>query len=87
MRVRSACVAILLAVGMTACSRHHDRDGRRDQRADDTVAREAGRAAYHAAQGARKAAAAAGRTLDRAGHDAKQGWDDASREHKSRRSE
>jgi hypothetical protein len=85
MRSRTAIAAAALALALTACS--HKRDdaaARKDRNAGDSIAREAGKAAYHAAQGTRKVAEAAGRALDRASHDARQGWNDASREKKDK---
>jgi hypothetical protein len=46
--------------------------------------RQAGRAAYDAAQKAEQAAKTLGREVQRAGKDAQQGWDEAKHEHEQK---
>src|SRR5579872_239957 len=86
MRLRIAVIAGLVVVGLAACDRNtpqesqRERDQTRDQTSDERM-RQAGRSAYDAAQKAQDAAQELSRQVERAGKEARQGWDDAKREH------
>jgi len=75
MRLGTAVLACLIAVGLTSCS----------QQKKDAAERDAGRAAYHASQGAKKALKEIGHELHQAGQQAHQGWTEASRDAKAKR--
>jgi len=86
MRIRTACLIGVLAVALSACSRQATQQSQTD--ADQKSAehmRQAGRAAYNAAQKAEDAARDLSRQVERAGKEAQQGWDEAKREHEQQK--
>jgi hypothetical protein len=70
-------VFFVLPLLLTACSPPQPK---RVEGNPDSAAGKAGHAAYAAAQETKKLAREAGRKLDKAGHDAREGWKEAERE-------
>ena len=82
MPVRTAMTAAMLIFGLAACDRpvNHETQRDRDEKTDEHM-RQAGRSAYEAAQKAQGAAEDLSRLVERAGKEAREGWDEAKREH------
>jgi len=74
MRITSAILTCFIALALASCTQQTKEDNER----------QAGRAAYHAAQGAKKAVEKAGHELRVAGEQAHQGWKEAKHEHKEK---
>ena len=74
MRITNAMLFCFMALALASCS----------QQTKEQNEREAGRAAYHAAQGAKKAVEKAGHELRVAGEQAHQGWKEAKHEQKEK---
>jgi hypothetical protein len=70
MRLSNAILACSISLGLWSCS----------QQSKEHTEREAGKAAYHAAQVAKTAAAKAGREMRVAGEQAYKGWKQAQRD-------
>ena len=75
MRFCTAVLICLIPFALTSCSQQNKEHAERD----------AGKAAYHAAEGAKKAAEKAGHELRVAGEQAHQGWKEAKHEDKEKR--
>jgi len=86
MKTRTAAIAAMLVFGLAACERPAAQETReqRDQRTDDQM-RKAGRSAYDAAQRAEEAAKELSRQVERAGKEAREGWDQAKHEHEQKK--
>ncbi len=74
MRIRAAILTGILALTLGACAR---RDESRPNHSTNAAARDAGKAAYHLAQGTKKVAKEAGHQIRVAGEQAMEGWDQA----------
>ena len=79
---------LVLLIGIAACDRSVPQESQRerDQKSDERM-RQAGRSAYDAAQKAEEAARELSRQVERAGKDARQGWDEAKRDHERQKKE
>ena len=83
---QSACLLLVAAaMSLTAClpSRDGESEGQRHTDAN-TPAGKAGKAAHELAVKSGKAAAAAGRQLSKAAHQAHEGWEESAREDKAK---
>lgn len=74
MRISHVILVCFIALALASCS----------QQSKEDTERQAGKAAYHAAQGAKKAAEKAGHELRVAGEQAHQGWKEAKHEKKEK---
>jgi hypothetical protein len=87
MKIRIASITSLMLLGLAACTREAppaEPRTERDQKTDENM-RQAGRAAYDASQKAEAAAKELARQVDRAGKEAREGWEEAKREHEAKK--
>jgi hypothetical protein len=84
MRTWIIMAVIMVASGLTACSRNSQAERERQQR-DQRAGEKVGRAAYWVSKKAEKAVKNAARDLGKAAKQAHQGWSEAEREDRAKR--
>ena len=83
--MRTLAIVAVLMLGITACNRPNEESRQEKEQTSDERMRQAGRTAYDAAQKAEEAAKELSREVDRAGKQVREGWDQAKREHESKK--
>jgi hypothetical protein len=83
LRIRTMLIAAALLASLAACGPHESEEQRRHEA--NTAAGKIGQGAHRAAVEADKAGRVIGRQLDKAAHDAREGWNEDARKDRDRK--